>query len=178
MKSLSKKQWIGVGVAVVVIIIFFNKPFFSFFTGAGSLTPTNQYMDNQGQNSQEPVTPPSPTTPVTNSNPRAGQVFVTELAVGTGEEVKVGSLVSVNYIGTFENGVKFDSSYDSGRLLEFEVGSRQLIPGFDAGVVGMKVGGKRQLTIPPEFAYGAEGRPPVIPPNSTLIFTIEVMDVK
>lgn len=165
MKKLSKKEWVGVAVAVVVVIIFFNKSFFSLLNpqpaGSGAGTVNNQI--------QEQVMP---------ENQTPGGVVVKDLVVGTGKEVKKGSHVTVNYLGTFANGVKFDSSYDSGRPLPFDVGARQLIPGFDDGVIGMKVGGKRQLTIPPALAYGPEGRPPVIPPNSTLIFTIEVVNVQ
>jgi FKBP-type peptidyl-prolyl cis-trans isomerase len=161
MKRLSKKEWIGVGLAVVVVVIFFNKSFFSFLNPQPA--PSTGTVNNQVQNMPEN---------------QSGDLVVKDLVVGNGKEVKKGSQATVHYTGTFANGVKFDSSYDSGNPLQFNVGARQLIPGFDDGVIGMKVGGKRQLTIPPALAYGPEGRPPVIPPNSTLIFTIEVVDVK
>lgn len=164
MKRLSKKEWIAVGVAVIAIVLFFNKSFFSFLNP--QMAPSNGTINNQQQGMSD------------NKMPAAGELKVKDLVVGNGKEVKKGSQATVHYIGTFANGVKFDSSYDSGNPLQFNVGARQLIPGFDDGVIGMKVGGKREITIPPDLAYGPEGRPPVIPPSSTLIFTIEVVDVK
>lgn len=183
MKRLSKKEWIGVGIGLVVIIVFFNKPFFSFLTSQmGSSKNMNNQENNQEleQNMSGEVTTSNPATaPVTPASVAPeGDVSLKDVVIGTGKEVKMGSQVTVNYIGTLDSGIKFDSSYDSGRPLQFQVGARQLIPGFEAGVIGMKVGGKREVTIPPEFGYGAAGSPPVIPPNSTLIFTIEVVDVK
>src|SRR5262245_33402247 len=100
-----------------------------------------------------------------------------ELVVGTGAEAVGGKNVSVHYTGTLTNGSKFDSSLDRGEPFKFKLGAGQVIRGWDQGVAGMKVGGKRRLTIPPELAYGARGFPPVIPPNSTLIFEVELLDV-
>lgn len=102
-----------------------------------------------------------------------------DLAEGTGPSPQVGQKVSVHYTGTLENGTKFDSSRDPGKQpLEFVVGSGQMIKGFDEGVRNMKVGGRRKLTILPKIGYGAAGRPPTIPPNSTLIFDVELLSVK
>jgi FKBP-type peptidyl-prolyl cis-trans isomerase len=101
-----------------------------------------------------------------------------DLVVGTGAEAKVGSFVEVNYRGLLENGTQFDSSYDRKQTLPFQVGAGQMIQGFDVGVRGMKVGGKRKVTIPSELGYGAKGVPGVIPPNSVLIFEVELMSVK
>lgn len=98
--------------------------------------------------------------------------------VGTGNEAVAGKTVSVHYTGTLENGSKFDSSLDRGQPFEFSLGSGQVIKGWDEGVAGMKVGGKRVLTIPPEMGYGEAGSPPSIPPNSTLVFEIELLAVK
>ncbi len=98
---------------------------------------------------------------------------------GTGPSPQVGQTVSVHYTGTLESGVKFDSSRDPGKQpLEFVVGSGGMIKGFDEGVRSMKVGGKRKLIIPPKIGYGAAGKPPMIPPNATLIFDIELLSVK
>ncbi len=98
---------------------------------------------------------------------------------GTGPSPQVGQKVSVHYTGTLESGVKFDSSRDPGKQpLEFVVGSGGMIKGFDEGVRTMKVGGRRKLIIPPKIGYGAAGKPPLIPPNSTLIFDIELLSVK
>jgi FKBP-type peptidyl-prolyl cis-trans isomerase len=98
--------------------------------------------------------------------------------VGTGAEAQAGKTVTVHYVGTLTNGSKFDSSRDRGEGFTFRLGARQVIQGWDEGVAGMKVGGVRKLTIPPEMGYGARGYPPVIPPNSTLIFEVELLDVK
>ena len=101
-----------------------------------------------------------------------------DLVVGSGEEAKTGKTVSVHYTGTLTDGSKFDSSLDRGRPFEFELGAGRVIKGWDQGVVGMKIGGKRKLTIPAELGYGARGFPPVIPPNSTLVFEIELIGVR
>jgi FKBP-type peptidyl-prolyl cis-trans isomerase len=100
-----------------------------------------------------------------------------DLQVGAGAEAVAGKKVSVHYTGTLTSGQKFDSSLDRGKPFQFTLGAGQVIKGWDQGVAGMKVGGKRKLQIPPEMAYGARGFPPVIPPNSTLIFEIELLAV-
>ena len=101
-----------------------------------------------------------------------------DIVVGTGTEAVKGKNVWVHYIGTFEDGKKFDASYDRNKPLGFQLGVAQVIPGWDEGVAGMKVGGKRKLVIPPGLGYGEMGMKDVIPPNSTLIFEIELLDVK
>jgi FKBP-type peptidyl-prolyl cis-trans isomerase len=103
---------------------------------------------------------------------------IDDLSLGTGTEATEGRSVSVHYTGTLTNGEKFDSSLDRGRPFEFTLGAGRVIKGWDQGVRGMKVGGKRKLTIPPELGYGARGFPPVIPANATLVFEIELLDVK
>lgn len=100
-----------------------------------------------------------------------------DLTAGTGAEAVAGKNVSVHYTGTLTDGSKFDSSLDRGEPFRFRLGAGQVIQGWDQGVVGMKVGGKRRLTIPPELGYGARGFPPVIPPNSTLVFEVELLGV-
>jgi FKBP-type peptidyl-prolyl cis-trans isomerase len=101
-----------------------------------------------------------------------------DLMVGSGDEAKTGKTVSVHYTGTLTDGSKFDSSLDRGKPFEFQLGAGRVIKGWDQGVVGMKVGGKRKLTIPSDLAYGARGFPPVIPPDSTLVFEIELLGVR
>jgi FKBP-type peptidyl-prolyl cis-trans isomerase len=100
-----------------------------------------------------------------------------DIKVGTGEEAKSGSHVKVHYTGWLTSGKKFDSSVGSAPF-DFTLGQGEVIKGWDEGVTGMKVGGRRQLKIPPKLAYGEDGHPPQIPPNSTLIFDVALMAVK
>jgi len=101
-----------------------------------------------------------------------------DIKVGTGAVAESGQHVRVDYTGWLTNGKKFDSSVGTGRPFEFVLGAGQVIKGWDEGVTGMKVGGKRQLRIPPDLAYGEKGYPGVIPANSTLIFDVQLLDVK
>ncbi len=102
---------------------------------------------------------------------------IQDIKVGTGAEAKVGQNVTVHYVGTLTNGNKFDSSRDRNEGFKFKLGAGQVIKGWDQGVAGMKVGGLRKLTIPSDLAYGARGFPPVIPPNATLVFEVELLSV-
>jgi FKBP-type peptidyl-prolyl cis-trans isomerase FkpA len=101
-----------------------------------------------------------------------------DVKMGTGAVAQSGQHVKVDYTGWLTSGKKFDSSVDAGRPFEFVLGARQVIKGWDEGVAGMKVGGKRQLRIPPDLAYGPKGYPGVIPANSTLVFDVELLGVK
>jgi FKBP-type peptidyl-prolyl cis-trans isomerase FkpA len=102
----------------------------------------------------------------------------TDDQVGTGAEAQAGKTVSVHYTGWLTDGTKFDSSKDRGQPFSFPLGAGRVIKGWDEGVAGMKVGGKRTLTIPPELGYGARGAPGAIPPNATLKFEVELLEVK
>ena len=108
----------------------------------------------------------------------ASNVKVEDLVVGTGVEAIKGKMVSVHYTGWLTDGTKFDSSKDRDQPFQFSLGRGQVIQGWDQGVQGMKVGGKRKLTIPPELGYGAEGAGGVIPPNATLVFEVELLGVR
>jgi len=101
-----------------------------------------------------------------------------DIVEGTGATPAAGQTVSVNYTGWLEDGTQFDSSYDRGQPFTFALGQSQVIPGWDEGVATMKVGGKRQLVVPAALAYGGSGAGGVIPPNATLIFEIELLDVQ
>lgn len=107
----------------------------------------------------------------------SAKLQIEDIKVGTGRIVTSGDTVVMHYTGTLENGKKFDSSLDRGQPFETRIGVGQVIAGWDMGVPGMKVGGKRKLVIPPALGYGERGIGS-IPPNSTLIFEVELLDIK
>lgn len=104
-------------------------------------------------------------------------LIIEDITIGTGAEVKKGDQILIHYLGTLEDGTKFDSSYDRDQPFDTQIGVGMLIQGWDQGIPGMKVGGKRKLTIPSELGYGARGAGALIPPNSTLIFEVELIDI-
>jgi FKBP-type peptidyl-prolyl cis-trans isomerase FkpA len=111
-------------------------------------------------------------------SPAAG-LLIDDVRAGEGTAASKGKTVSVHYTGRLTDGTKFDSSYDRGQPIEFPLGAGVVIKGWDQGIDGMRVGGKRKLTIPPELAYGARGTPGgPIPPNATLVFDVELVAVK
>mmetsp|Transcript_6686 Transcript_6686/g.18888 ORF Transcript_6686/g.18888 Transcript_6686/m.18888 type:complete len:110 (+) Transcript_6686:66-395(+) len=105
----------------------------------------------------------------------SGGLQMEDILVGNGATASVGQKVSVHYTGWLTNGTKFDSSLDRGRPFQFNLGGGEVIQGWDQGVQGMKIGGKRKLTIPPHLGYGASGAGGVIPPNATLVFEVELL---
>jgi peptidylprolyl isomerase len=106
------------------------------------------------------------------------QLEEVELIEGTGAEAKSGDKVTVQYVGVgFDNGEEFDSSWSRNEPFSFTLGAGEVIPGWDQGVAGMKVGGQRELIIPPELAYGEAGAPPAIGPNETLVFVVDLVEV-
>jgi len=136
------------------------------------LTKKPSSMENQISNST-PTSNPMPTLPPS----KVTELKIEDIKVGTGSAVKSGDTVSINYLGTLENGTKFDSSYDRNQPFETQIGVGRVIEGWDKGVVGMQVGGKRKLTIPYQMAYGENGYGP-IPAKATLIFEVELMAIK
>jgi peptidylprolyl isomerase len=132
-----------------------------------SQKPANITSDNSSQLQISPTIKPD-----------MSQLKTEDLKIGTGTEVKSGDTVIMHYSGTLEDGTKFDSSYDRGQPFTTQIGVGQVIQGWDLGVPGMKIGGKRKLTIPPQLGYGAQGAGGVIPPNATLVFEVELIDIK
>jgi FKBP-type peptidyl-prolyl cis-trans isomerase FkpA len=113
------------------------------------------------------------------STPAAGGLVIDDVKPGEGAIATKGKTVSVHYTGRLTDGTKFDSSYDRGQPIDFPLGGGVVIKGWDQGIEGMKVGGKRKLTIPPDLAYGARGTPGgPIPPNATLVFDVELVGVR
>ncbi|HET7574395.1 MAG TPA: FKBP-type peptidyl-prolyl cis-trans isomerase [Solirubrobacterales bacterium] len=106
------------------------------------------------------------------------QLEAEDLIEGEGAEAKAGDEVTVQYVGVnYKTGKEFDASWDRGEPFAFQLGAGMVIPGWDQGVEGMKVGGRRELIIPPELGYGSTGSPPAIPPNETLVFVVDLVEV-
>lgn len=160
---------IAVALALVVIAMFFIFPGASFFGGQKSAeNPPAQVTTTQTAS----TTPTMPTEPVT-------QLMMKDDIVGTGAAAVAGDSVTVNYVGALTNGTVFDASANHGTTgFTFNLGAGQVIKGWDQGIVGMKVGGKRTLIIPASLAYGSQAVGDVIPANSDLIFQVELLKVQ
>ncbi len=158
---MSKKEVIILGAVLLLIALV---PIYFLVTSK----PTPAPMSNDQ------------TTTTTNSSvaTESAQLKVEDIKEGEGKEVKVGDTVVMHYNGTLLDGTKFDSSYDRGQPFSTQIGVGRVIQGWDQGVPGMKVGGKRKLIIPGDLAYGPQGVPGTIPPNATLIFEVELLAIK
>jgi len=124
------------------------------------------YISLAGRDAEPPVA----TTPIANG------LQIEDVVIGDGQAAKKGDLVSVHYTGWLLDGTKFDSSLDRGQPFQFTIGEGRVIKGWDEGVPGMQIGGKRKLTIPPDMAYGPTGSG-AIPPNATLVFEVELLEI-
>ena len=143
-------------------------------TGSGESTATTTESSSPEASGGE-KTKPKVTVP-TGAPPK--KLEVKELEEGSGAEAKSGDEVTVQYVGVnYKNGKEFDSSWSRNEPFSFTLGAGEVIPGWDQGVEGMKVGGRRELIIPPELAYGETGAPPAIGPNETLVFVIDLLEV-
>ncbi len=136
-------------------------------------TPENTSTDNSLSSSSDTMNTPTPRTADS-----VTQLEITTLTEGSGAEAKVGDRVVVHYTGTFLDGTKFDSSRDRNQPFSLILGAKQVITGWDQGLVGMKTGEVRQLLIPYSLAYGENGYPPVIPPRSPLQFEVELIEIQ
>jgi len=119
------------------------------------------------------VAAPAAYKPETN----ATQLIISDLSTGNGKTVKSGDCITAKYYGTLTNGTVFDQDYDSPTALQFQLGVGEVIPGWDQGLIGMKVGGERRLIIPPSLGYGSKAQGP-IPANSTLVFAVKLLSIK
>jgi peptidylprolyl isomerase len=139
----------------------------------GSTTPSPQ-PEGTSQVAR-PRSKPKVTVP---KGPAPKQLVKEDLIKGTGATAKAGDPLTVNYVGVlYSTGKQFDASYDSGQPFPFQLGAGQVIPGWDQGIAGMRVGGRRELIIPPRLAYGPDGSPPTIPPNATLVFVVDLLSI-
>ncbi len=119
-----------------------------------------------------------PQVDVPADTPPSYQLELDDIVVGDGDEAKAGSLVAVHYVGvSWSTGKEFDASWNRGSVFRFTLGKGQVIAGWDQGVAGMKVGGRRRITIPPTLGYGKRGHPGVIAPNETLVFVVDLIDI-
>ena len=111
--------------------------------------------------------------------PAPAQLASEDIVEGDGATAAAGDQLTVQYVGVdYETGEQFDASWDTGQPFEFMLGAGNVIPGWDEGIEGMKVGGRRELTIPPDLAYGPQGQPPAIGPNATLVFVVDLLEVR
>lgn len=167
--NYSREKWIAVIVAILVVGIFFWGMF-----------AYQQQTNNSAQLTTNTMTDNSTSTPTSAPQTMPDGLISQDIVTGTGAEAKAGSSVTVNYVGALQDGTIFDSTAShNNQPFNFTIGAGKVIPGWEEGVSGMKVGGKRRLIIPPSLAYGAQGAGNgVIPPNATLIFEIELLQVK
>lgn len=156
-------------VAILVLVIA------QFNTSTQAIASTTQ-SPTQTQTVQISMTPTNPSADSETVTTASGLKYK-EITVGTGATPQKGNKVTVHYIGTLQDGSKFDSSRDRNRPFDFNLGVGQVIKGWDEGLSTMKVGGRRILTIPPDLGYGSRGAGGVIPPNATLIFDVELLKV-
>jgi peptidylprolyl isomerase len=167
-----KEVLISFGITAVAVLVLVIAQFTTNSTPqaiASTAQPISQSITQPVQISMTPTNSEIITT--------ASGLKYKEITVGTGAIPKQGNKVTVHYIGTLENGTKFDSSRDRGNPFDFNLGVGQVIKGWDEGLSTMRVGGRRILTIPPELGYGTRGAGGVIPPNATLIFDVELLKV-
>ncbi len=146
-------------------------------SGPAPTEESDQQPDEQQQEASDVAAPEKPEVEIPEGEAPT-TLQVDDLAEGDGAEATAGSTVEVHYVGVlFSDGTEFDASYDRGESFSFTLGAGQVIQGWDEGVEGMKVGGRRRLVIPPDLAYGERGAGGAIPPNATLVFVVDLLSV-
>jgi peptidylprolyl isomerase len=144
-------------------------------TSTGAAAETTATEDSGSGTDVDTSTKPEVEVP---DGPPPEELEVDDIVEGDGPVAEDGSLVTVQYVGVdYETGEQFDASWDNGQPFSFQLGSGSVIEGWDEGVQGMKVGGRRELVIPPDLAYGKQGSPPDIGPNATLVFVVDLLEV-
>jgi FKBP-type peptidyl-prolyl cis-trans isomerase len=175
-KKKAYKALITFGIVVLLVIIAGK-----FFLRPVQTVPQATEEPLQMESSEDIILSSPSAEMVQGEEILEGQVTelkIEDITVGTGAEAVAGKKAIVHYTGYLTNGTVFDSSVNRGQPFGFNLGAGEVIKGWDEGVTGMKVGGKRKLTIPPDMAYGEAGAGGVIPPNATLVFDVELVDVE
>jgi len=150
---------LGVGAVIAVIVVL--------IAGGG---------DDSSSSDVDTSTKPTVEVP---DGPPPKDLEVNDIVEGDGPEAAPGDTLTMQYVGVkYSDSKQFDASWDTGQPLTFQLGSGQVIPGWDQGIAGMKVGGRRELIVPPDLGYGAQGSPPAIGPNETLVFVVDLLDVQ
>jgi peptidylprolyl isomerase len=157
---VKRDQLIFVGALAVVVVLITG--------GDDGSSSSDASVDTSTKPTVEVPDGPPPTT-----------LQVDDIVVGDGAEATAGDTLTMQYVGVnYEDGKQFDASWDNGQPFTFQLGGGQVIPGWDQGIEGMKVGGRRELIVPPDLGYGEQGSPPAIKPNETLVFVVDLLDVQ
>jgi peptidylprolyl isomerase len=169
-----KKLLLIIGICLALLVAGCGSD--SSTTSDSSAASTEEAAASQETKSTKKKTKPKVTVPK-GAPPK--ELVTKDLEEGTGAEAKAGDVVAMNYVGVnYKTGKEFDASWSRGEPFIFTLGAGEVIPGWDQGIEGMKVGGRRELIIPPELGYGSAGSPPVIPPNETLVFVVDLEEIK
>jgi peptidylprolyl isomerase len=143
---------------------------------ATTTTPAAKSSTASKAISKDLETKPSIPKPTATKPPRT--LVVKDIVKGKGKSAKAGDALTMQYVGVdYKTGEQFDASWDNGSPFQFQLGAQMVIPGWDQGIAGMKVGGRRELIIPPDLAYGLQGQPPTIAPNATLVFVVDLVSI-